>query len=55
MLIIGFHAVTDLIEKTGFAAGDKIFIARQAKDERMQKILRKAITAKIPVVQKNYG
>ncbi len=55
MLVIGFHAVTDLIEKTGFSAGDKIFIARQAKDERMQRILRKAIAAKIPIVQKNYG
>lgn len=55
MLIIGFHAVTDLIEKTGFSAGDKLVIARQAHDGRMQKILSKAERANIQVIRKDYG
>lgn len=55
MLVIGFHAVSDLIEKTGFAAGDKLIIARQAHDGRMQKILAKAERASVQVIRKDYG
>ena len=55
MLVIGFHAVSDQIEKTGFSAGDKLIIARQAKDTRMQKILAKAERANVQIIRKDYG
>jgi 23S rRNA (guanosine2251-2'-O)-methyltransferase len=55
MLVIGFHAVSDLIEKTGFSAGDKLIIARLAHDARMQKILGKAERANVQVLRKDYG
>jgi len=51
----GFHTVLDLIEKSGFLEGDKLIVARQAGDGRFQKVLRKAVLAKVPVIQKNYG
>lgn len=55
MKVAGFHAVSDLIEKTGFLAGDKLTVARQANDGRMQKILAKAQRAQVQVIRKNYG
>lgn len=55
MIVAGFHAVSDLVEKTGFASGDRLIVARQANDSRMQKLLAKAERAKILIVRKNYG
>lgn len=55
MIVFGFHAVSDLVEKSGFLDGDRLIIARQANDGRMQKILSKANRARVEVVRKNYG
>ena len=32
MIVFGFHAVSDLVEKSGFLDGDKLIVARQAND-----------------------
>lgn len=55
MIIFGFHAVSDTLEKTGFLAGDKLVIARQTNDGRTQKFLSKAQRANVPVIRKNYA
>ncbi len=55
VVVVGFHAVSDLVEKTGFTPGDKLIIARQANDVRMQKLLGKAERAKVQIIRKNYG
>ena len=55
MIIVGFHAVSDIVEKTGFTQGDKLIVARQAHDDRMQKLLGKAERAKVQIIRKNYG
>lgn len=55
MTVFGFHAISDLIEKSGFLDGDRLIVARQANDGRMQKILGKAERAKVQIIRKNYG
>lgn len=55
VIVFGFHAVSDLVEKSGFLEGDKLIVARQANDGRMQRILTKATKARVQVIQKNYG
>lgn len=55
MTIFGFHAVIDLVEKSGFLPNDKLFIARQASDARLQKLLTKAQKSGVQIVRKNYG
>ncbi len=55
MLVIGLHAVSDLIEKSGFLAGDRLFVARQANDARMQRLLVKAERVQVTIIRKNYG
>jgi 23S rRNA (guanosine2251-2'-O)-methyltransferase len=55
MIILGFHAVLDAVEKSGFAEGDRLLIARQSGEGRMQALLTKARRANIPVIQKGYG
>jgi len=55
MIVVGFHAVYDLIEKSGFLPDDKLIVARQASDARLQKLLAKAQKVGVPVIRKNYG
>lgn len=57
MVIVGFHAVLDILEKSGFLDGDKLFIARQSErsDGRLAKILSKAERARVQVIRKNYS
>lgn len=55
MLVVGFHAVFDLIEKSGFLPDDKLILARQASDARLQKLLTNAQKTGVQVIRKNYG
>ena len=55
MVVAGFHAVTDLVEKSGFLSGDRLIVARQANDQRMQRLLAKAERAQVTIIRKNYG
>ncbi|MBN8221170.1 MAG: RNA methyltransferase [Spirochaetes bacterium] len=55
VIVFGFHAVSDLVEKSGFLDGDKLIVARQASGDLMQRLLAKAQRAKVQVIRKNYG
>lgn len=55
MIVHGFHAVIDLVEKSGFLDGDKLIIARQANDSRMQRVLTKAQRSSVRIDRKNYS
>lgn len=55
VIICGFHAVTDLVEKSGFLSGDRLIVARQANDQRMQRLLAKAERASVQIIRKDYG
>lgn len=54
-IIFGFHTVLDTVEKTGFLEGDKLFIARNSADGRVQKLTTKANRAHVPVTRMHYG
>ncbi|HRP70744.1 MAG TPA: RNA methyltransferase [Turneriella sp.] len=55
MILFGFHSVLDTLEKTGFLDGDKLIIARQGADQRLQRVLSKAERARVHIIRKNYG
>lgn len=50
----GMHAVEQLIEKTGFLEGDKLYIARNQKHPRLMKILSRAKRSSAEIIFENY-
>jgi 23S rRNA (guanosine2251-2'-O)-methyltransferase len=55
VIVAGFHAVIDLIEKSGFLSGDRLIVARQVNDARLQRLLAKAERAQISIARKSYA
>lgn len=53
--IAGIHAVTSLIQKTGFFLDDKLYSARKKDDQRLQNFFYKAKRNSIPIEKKTFA